>query len=541
MRSPINMVKRKTTAQGGSVKKDAKVSLKEISKLTSEVQLDTKKLNNISTLLSYYDKIDLDVESHIPMVRKLSLDILAVFESLMIKSLLSLRKGSDESQIKIVKWLKLKYASFIEKLLSFLGSDNDLLDSFQIDCLEILMRFIKLESKWFAPNQNDPFFSLPIFRSLLAKTLQIGQLDNIGNNGMNNENFVLLEFHDSYLSKYWDLKYFLVSELPSIIESQETDQQLFFSNFLLLMRNPIYSDYETDSQQFFVSSPPLKQITKLVTFKTNFETSWINVLNFPLTDSQYRQSLLIMHKRIIPFCQTPTKLMDFLTESYTLGFNKSKNDSIVISILALNGLFELMKNYNLEYPNFYQNLYLILNDDLLHLNYKSRFFRMLDLFLSSSHLPSNLIASFIKKLSKLSLTAPPSGIVIVIPFIYNLLKKHPTCMILIHNTTQYDDYSDPYNAKEVDPLKANALESSLWEINTLMNHYHPNVASLLKIFSQPFNKYSYNLEDFLDWNYNNLLNSELTKRFKGDISLEYEKFDSLLNSSENSYLDTWSW
>lgn len=48
------------------------------------------------------------------------------------------------------------------------------------------------------------------------------------------------------------------------------------------------------------------------------------------------------------------------------------------------------------------------------------------------HLPATLIASFIKRLSRLSLSAPPAAVVAIIPLVYNLLKRHPTCMVLIH-------------------------------------------------------------------------------------------------------------
>lgn len=51
------------------------------------------------------------------------------------------------------------------------------------------------------------------------------------------------------------------------------------------------------------------------------------------------------------------------------------------------------------------------------------------------HLPSALVAAFIKRLARLSLSAPPAAIVTVIPFIYNLLKLHPGCMTMIHRPT----------------------------------------------------------------------------------------------------------
>ena len=48
------------------------------------------------------------------------------------------------------------------------------------------------------------------------------------------------------------------------------------------------------------------------------------------------------------------------------------------------------------------------------------------------HVPGYLVAAFIKRLSRLALTAPPSGLEVIIPFIYNLLIRHPNCTVLIH-------------------------------------------------------------------------------------------------------------
>jgi CBF/Mak21 family len=57
--------------------------------------------------------------------------------------------------------------------------------------------------------------------------------------------------------------------------------------------------------------------------------------------------------------------------------------------------------------------------------------RRFDFFLPR-HLPAALLASFVKRLSRLSLTAPPTSIVIMIPFVYNILKRHPALMCMIH-------------------------------------------------------------------------------------------------------------
>lgn len=53
------------------------------------------------------------------------------------------------------------------------------------------------------------------------------------------------------------------------------------------------------------------------------------------------------------------------------------------------------------------------------------------------YLPAQLIAAFIKRMSRLSLTAPPHGIVMIIPMIYNLIRRHPSCTVLIHNSNEH--------------------------------------------------------------------------------------------------------
>jgi U3 small nucleolar RNA-associated protein 19 len=194
--------------------------------------------------------------------------------------------------------------------------------------------------------------------------------------------------------------------------------------------------------------------------------------------------------------------MDFLTDWYNIGGSTS--------LLALSGLFYLMSEKNLDYPSFYVKLYSLLDDGLLHSKHRSRFFRLLETFMSSTHLPAALVASFIKRLSRLALHAPPAGIVVVVPWIYNMFKMHPQCTFMIHREartteqkSEWDEhgFKDPFDMEATDPLETGAIDSSLWEIKTLETHYHPNVATLAKIISEQFTKQQYNLEDFLDHSY----------------------------------------
>ncbi|UZP32642.1 hypothetical protein NXS19_000458 [Fusarium pseudograminearum] len=230
---------------------------------------------------------------------------------------------------------------------------------------------------------------------------------------------------------------------------------------------------------------------------------------------QRKQILDIFTTVIAPWFTKPELLSDFLTDCYDAGGSTS--------LLALSGVFYLISERNLDYPSFYAKLYSLLDRDILHSKHRSRFFRLLDTFLGSTHLPAALVASFIKRLARLSLNAPPGAIVFVTPWIYNLLKRHPTCTFMIHREIQDPEVKkhieeqgakDPFLSNEADPMHTEAIDSCLWELVQLQSHYHPNVATISKIISEQFTKQSYNIEDFLDHSYATLLEAEIAKEIK---------------------------
>lgn len=122
----------------------------------------------------------------------------------------------------------------------------------------------------------------------------------------------------------------------------------------------------------------------------------------------------------------------------------------------------------------------------------------------------------------------------IIPFTYNLLKKHPALMVMIHRKDETYEATngqphigfvkitrrsfhlpiDPFNPAERNPTLTNALESSLWELYTQKSHYHSAVSTLARIFEEAFTKPNYALEDFLDHTYSTVrvLNHHLCTR-----------------------------
>nr|VWO99072.1 Uncharacterized protein [Ganoderma boninense] len=217
--------------------------------------------------------------------------------------------------------------------------------------------------------------------------------------------------------------------------------------------------------------------------------------------------LNVLHRGVVPHLTRPILIMDWVSSAVDHGGT--------IGLLALNALFMLMKDYNLDYPSFYTRLYSFLGRDMLHLKHRARFFRLTELFLSSTHLPANLVASFVKRLSRLSLTAPPAAVVMLIPFTYNMLRRHPALMAMIHRVD--DDARvecDGFLVAEANPTLTNALESSLWELYSHRQHYHSSVSTLAKIFEEAFTRPSYAMEDFLDHTYNTLFDTEVKRKIR---------------------------
>lgn len=259
---------------------------------------------------------------------------------------------------------------------------------------------------------------------------------------------------------------------------------------------------ETHEFDNFYTETKNKRLVSVSSHKKRAQEAWLAILRNNLSKSQRKTLLRIMAPTIEPWFSRPELLMDFLTDSYNEGGS--------MSLLALSGLFYLIQEKNLDYPQFYHKLYSLLDADLLHSKHRSRFFRLLNTFLCSTHLPAALVASFIKRLSRLALNAPPSAIVVIVPFIYNFFKSHPTCTFMMHRASgKQGGEEDPFDPAEPDPTRTNALESSIWEIDTLQSHYHPNVAAIARIVSEQFTKQAYNLEDFLDHTYQGMVHAEL--------------------------------
>ncbi|KAJ6257721.1 hypothetical protein Dda_7509 [Drechslerella dactyloides] len=457
------------------------------------------------------------------------------FCRLMSRGQLVRHKDHTPEQLRMVKETKEAYISYLKGL-------GHLLESGEGTSLKLAMRLLKEESVHMKPSEEYYFPNLSF--GVVIKHLLLSDSPDL-----------VTVFATEYIYEYSDLRFEFLKAIPTISRDIPGPNTTYSENLFSILYN--LKDFPTAAEELADSdlyiSPPSKKkhpLFQIMAHQRYFQETWLALLSRPLPSKQ-RDILTILPKRIIPHLPNPRLLMDYLTDTYNSGG--------VTALLALQGLFNLMMSHNLDYPNFFPKLYALLDRDLMHVKYRSRFFRLLESFLNSSHLPAILVASFIKRMARLCLSAPPSAIVAIIPFVYNLMRLHPTCTFMLHRVLGKEIYGekmrqsgfeDPFNETEEDPMKTGALESCLWELETLQSHYHPNVATLAKILSEQFTKQQYNTEDFLDHSYTSMLEAEMTKRINKDPVVEYivpkkifsteEKQDSDGSlSTENMLLEFW--
>ncbi|KAG1693968.1 Nucleolar complex protein 4 [Nymphon striatum] len=237
--------------------------------------------------------------------------------------------------------------------------------------------------------------------------------------------------------------------------------------------------------------------------KSNGQMKSFNVSLEQLTNILYKKVLIMLHSKVLPHLEKPLLLTDFLISSYDIGGSTS--------LLALNGLFFLIQNHNLEYPDFYNKLYSLFEPSLFHTKYCARFFHLANIFLTSTYLPIYLVAAFAKRMSRLSLTSPVTKQFIIIPFIGNLLIRHPNLLNMANRMGDIPDMtSDPYNPEE-DPANCNAISSSLWEIKDLLSHWHPDISNLAKFIDKPLPNIEYDISETLEISYDELMEKEVDK------------------------------
>lgn len=98
---------------------------------------------------------------------------------------------------------------------------------------------------------------------------------------------------------------------------------------------------------------------------------------------------------------------------------------------------------------------------------------------------------------------------------------------------------DPYIVEERDPLKSNAIHSSLWELLSLQDHVLPGVATAAKFINNPLPSVEKDLGPLLVKTSNDIFDKEMSKVTKS-IVLNFEKPNGLSIGKGERVMQYWN-
>ncbi|KAL2928392.1 Nucleolar complex protein 4-like protein B [Bienertia sinuspersici] len=499
--------KSKSTTTSNSQKKRSKRSLSDLKTLGQQLLSSRAYINNLPLLLPYVSP------SSPPSYLVESLLSLQSFFSPVISSLppsSSAANAAAASDPEFIyrTWLRSKFDDFINSLIDILVSPHCEESIFEV-VLETLMESVKLGNggkfysvlyhKFILAIVNSPLEVESLLVSLASTYLKYIDVryftfiaveklcKTLESNNNSGDEVVIKEGDDSKASLECSIKkiHFILSHIPPLGNLDENAAIEMWSEGFLSKE-----DKNTEGKNKQKKDVSLGRILKKM--KLKFTKAWMSFLRLPLPLEVYKEVLVNLHQAVIPHLSNPVMLW-----SYDIGG--------VVSVMSLGGLFVLMTKYGLEYPNFYEKLYALLIPSIFMAKHRAKFFELLDACLKSPLLPGHLAAAFAKKLSRLSLAIPPYGSLVIIALVHNILRRHPSINCLVHReagekVNQGDTKSeqetvtsdgntgvsselvrekqgvDLFKDEESDPLRSQAMRSSLWEIDTLRHHYCPPVS-----------------------------------------------------------------
>ncbi|KAJ7069994.1 CBF/Mak21 family-domain-containing protein [Mycena amicta] len=518
-----------------------------------------------------------------------------------------LNTGGDEAAKIVRAWIWERLNAYVDFLCGLLKDEEKVL---RTSALQILFSLQKHLSTAATASEGQPQFHIQHFRKIVSGLLvcpvssRSSQKSSVGVLDAD----VLQSFHETWFSVHDDVRWFFLREAGTMLDASSTSEYLPHNLLSILEQLTTFPtenaelnawwvaelrakppkpksskggaasdddeedetlEEEDDWRKFFDQDTSAKDksaatkksgvrlhklsvhqsLHSLQSHRAVFTRAWLSLLPklSGTRDEGTKKALLqralgVMHRGVMPHLTRPVLIMDWVGGSVDYGGT--------VGLLALNALFMLMQDYNLDYPSFYTKLYAFLDRDVLHSKHRARFFRLTELFLSSSHLPAALVASFVKRLARLSLSAPPAAIVLILPFTYNALKGHPALMPMIHRTASDDAHSklDPFDATEPNPVSTHAIDSSLWELASHRAHWLAGVSTMSRILEEAFTKQSYAMEDFLDHTYGTLFDADANRKIKKEppVAMDIGKnikglFDQLQTEEERDVVsELWS-
>ncbi|XP_073834900.1 nucleolar complex protein 4 homolog A [Musca autumnalis] len=486
------------------------------------------KSKNLEEIIQYLDNAIKIKDSLTPALLTLEVVFVQLLKRKEMFVAVNKQNLETEAETKYRDWLRERYEQTWNLMLCAIESCEKSQDSSQ--ALVSCMKLLAAEGKYPINVDEEPLhFPRKRLRSIIEKLVTEKRLIQTA----------IIQSFKEY-AEYLDVVQNCWFVLSSMVKKTMTQNENVAINCLNLINAlPLNKSVQDNAKQLvpLTENAPDTEHFDYANTRKHINRIWNNIMTWlepNLAESVHRQMLIVLLECVLPHYEKPVLLTDFLMDSLDCGGP--------VSLLALQGVFTLIQKHNITYPNVYEKLYSMFEPEIFHTKYKARLFYLGDIFLSSTHLPENLVAAFMKRLARLCLIAPPQDAVIMLQFIGNLLLRHLGLKRLICATQVLEVSTDPYNMQERDPVKSNAIESSLWEIVALQKHAIPSVATAARFISQPLPKQEWDLSEILEVKEEDIFEQEITKKPKQQqqYALAFEKPETLFLPKNDQFKSYWS-
>ncbi|XP_065223098.1 nucleolar complex protein 4 homolog A [Planococcus citri] len=441
-------------------------------------------------------------------------------ESLKNRSMLTTGDSTNNAPSEHVSWLRDQYETTWNKLLNLMYDKTN-----GEQAALTLFKLLEHEGKFplVPPQKGVYYFPLDKLEIILKQYFNtkitqgaLNQLDEFTN--------------------YIDVVYYLWLLVPSILTKiKKLDEPLKAKILDILKEVPIPSEEELQDYDpevlLCVTKNKTKFKPKYAAIQESIHNLWNIIIKWNATSNTHKKVLVLLIENLMVHLSKPILTMDYLMESLNAGG--------AVSLLALQGVFTLVKDHNLEYPNIYGKLYSFFHPSIFYTKYKSRLYVLTNIFLSSTHLPEALVASYMKRFARLCLCAPPQDIIILCAFIGNLLIRHSGLRKMIQHPEGGSVSSDPYLEDELDPMKTKAMESSLWELKTLEQHILPQVSNAVNFINKPLPSVEWDLTPLIEKTYKDVFEKECKKKIQ-KVSVTFERPDSFVVPKTDYFSNLWN-
>ncbi|CAG9575404.1 unnamed protein product [Danaus chrysippus] len=458
-----------------------------------------KNANNLADILQMFEA---ETENYTPLL----LTIEVIFTELLkrgdlVQHIEPLKPIDRSPEAEYTRWLNECYESALSRVVECIRRGRT---SSRLQALVTACKLMQAEGKYPLEHTSGYFFPSVRLKNIfcvlldseismlapIARFQEFTEYRDVQQHGL--KVLSTLACHKSpsqiYMQNYLELfDKLLATEIPS--EVRKTKDKIGEEDFKVLCAND--------------GKPSFPYNTSVCRRYAN--RCWGFSCQWPLCESprSHRRALVLLVERLMPILNKPHLATDMLCDSLDAGGP--------ISMLALQGMLELVRHHNIDYPDMYDRLYAMFEPEMFATRYKKRLIHLADIFLSSTHLPESLVAGFAKRLSRLALVASPEDAMGLLQLVGNLLLRHTALkrMICCEDTPAVMS-NDPYVMEESSASRSRALGSSLWEVRALTRHWQPTLAAVARQVTDPDRRAPIDIDHAGE----EMFDAELKKRFK---------------------------